>query len=131
MSLQALSPSPRKVIWQWPVGQVSWLGDHPTDRAFPVIHQWRMRRSSPLTVAGQREIYTLFPLRPLTRDPTEVGNVLRKGEKIVKSVTVPTAERAAARFSFSLSVCSFTRLQSGGFAVGTGCARAEVLSRCA
>ena len=35
-------------------------------------HQWHVRRSSPLTVAGQRGICTPFPLRPLTRDPTRV-----------------------------------------------------------
>ena len=38
--------------------------------------QWRMRLSSPLTVAGQQGSFTPFPLRPLTRDPTGVTNGL-------------------------------------------------------
>jgi len=41
--------------------QVSWLQGHLTGRAFPKNSSGIMRRSSPVTVAGQRGIRTLFP----------------------------------------------------------------------
>ena len=48
------------------IRQVSWLGDRPrvapSRPMFP--GQWRVRRSSPLTVAGQRGLHTPFPLGP-------------------------------------------------------------------
>ena len=44
-------------------GQVFWLPDHSTNRAFPRIQsQWRVRRSSPDTAAGPRRIQTVFPI---------------------------------------------------------------------
>ena len=44
-------------------GQVFWLPDHTTGRAFPRIEsQWRVRRSSPDTAAGPRRIQTVFPI---------------------------------------------------------------------
>ena len=44
-------------------GQVFWLPDHSTNRAFPRIEsQWRVRRSSPDTAAGPRRIQTVFPI---------------------------------------------------------------------
>lgn len=47
--------------------------------------QWRMRLSSPLTVAGQQGDFTPFPLRPLARDPTGVTNgLIGSWKRIVK-----------------------------------------------
>src|SRR5437867_2965955 len=44
-------------------GQVFWLPDRSTDRAFPsILAQWRVRRSSPDTAAGPRRIRTVFPI---------------------------------------------------------------------
>src|SRR4029450_1951065 len=38
-------------------GQVSWLSDRPTPRAFPTrCGQWHLRVSSPITVTGSRRL---------------------------------------------------------------------------
>jgi hypothetical protein len=47
-----------KTVTEW---QVSWLQGHLTSRAFPENSSGIMRRSSPVTVAGQRRILTFFP----------------------------------------------------------------------
>jgi hypothetical protein len=47
-----------KTAAEW---QVSWLQGHLTGRAFPENSSGIVRRSSPVTVAGQRRILTFFP----------------------------------------------------------------------
>ena len=65
-------------------GQVFWLPDHSTNRAFPRIQsQWRLRRSSPDTAAGPRRIQTVFPiLSKQHASSTQVGGhgIARAGD---------------------------------------------------
>jgi hypothetical protein len=62
-AVPATKPLPAKVRFV-AFRQVSWLVDHFTHRPFPFrLHETvDYRFSSPLTVAGQRGTYTLFPI---------------------------------------------------------------------
>jgi len=53
-------------MWILP-GQVYWLVALSTRRAFPVLNQWPLRLSSPLTVAGPQRNCTAFPFQPRRR----------------------------------------------------------------
>src|SRR5262245_65566740 len=58
---------PRRPVLGSAPGQVSWLSDRPTPRAFPTrLGQWHLRVSSPITVTGSRRLGppSLRPSRP-------------------------------------------------------------------
>gem|GEM_PF-3988327 len=81
-------------------GQVSWLVDHFTRRAFP---SWRtvawFRLSSPHTVAGQRGILTLFPILP----PSFSG--LRRAPGAILPLFLPHEHSACQRNCRSHGAC--------------------------
>src|SRR5256886_6907651 len=53
---------PRRPVYWCAPGQVSWLSDRPTPRAFPASRPVALRRvSSPITVTGSRRPSTAFP----------------------------------------------------------------------
>ena len=81
-------------------GQVFWLPDHSTNRAFPRIQsQWRVRRSSPDTAAGPRRIQTVFPiLSKQHASSTQVGRACyrpREGLqlRLLVRISPPCVER--------------------------------------
>jgi hypothetical protein len=54
-------------------GQVFWLPDRPTCRAFPSENRTvaTQRRSSPVTAAGPQRSYTVFPVKLLSEHPAQ------------------------------------------------------------
>src|SRR5262245_47838921 len=77
-------------------GQVSWLSDRPTPRAFPTRSgQWHLRVSSPITVTGSRRLGPAFP-EALTAIPS-ANNVANASKIASRSQPRSTFPRSAVR----------------------------------